>query len=193
MQRIYCGYICQTANHAVPAVQAHGSSSVKLLLQDYAERRALRSELRSLSKEERQRQQKAVEEVLKRASVVCATLTGVATFQLRGLTFDVTVVDEAAQVSQPELSVDLLEWLGCWNHTRDGYPFEQLQRVDFFFCNHINACLQRATVFEYPNEPILFSFGKETLSEMVRGCGSQQAVSWHASRRFLIVQGHASL
>ena len=54
--------------------------------------------MRSLSKEERQRQQKAVEEVLKHASVVCATLTGVATFQLRDLVFDVTVVDEAAQV-----------------------------------------------------------------------------------------------
>lgn len=67
--------------------------------QDYAERRALRSELRSLSKEEKQRQQKAVQEVLKHASVVCATLTGVATFQLRDLTFHVTVVDEAAQVS----------------------------------------------------------------------------------------------
>lgn len=68
-------------------------------VQDYAERRALRSELRSLSKEEKQRQQKAVQEVLKHAGVVCATLTGVATFQLRDLTFDVTVVDEAAQVS----------------------------------------------------------------------------------------------
>ena len=68
-------------------------------VQDYAERRALRSELRSLSKEEKQRQQKAVQEVLKHGSVVCATLTGVATFQLRDLPFDVTVVDEAAQVS----------------------------------------------------------------------------------------------
>ena len=38
-------------------------------------RRSIRSELRSLLKEERQRQQKAVEEVLKHASVVCATLT----------------------------------------------------------------------------------------------------------------------
>lgn len=68
-------------------------------MQDYAERRALRSELRSLSKEEKQRQQKAVQEVLKHASVVCSTLTGVATFQLRDLTFNLTVVDEAAQVS----------------------------------------------------------------------------------------------
>lgn len=67
-------------------------------MQDYAERRALRSELRALSKEEKQRQQKAVQEVLKHAKVVCATLTGVAASHLQRLTFDVTVVDEAAQV-----------------------------------------------------------------------------------------------
>lgn len=35
------------------------------LLQDYAERRALRAELKMLQKEERQRQQRAVDEVLK--------------------------------------------------------------------------------------------------------------------------------
>ena len=70
-----------------------------LPLQDYAERRSIRSELRSLLKEEKQRQQKAVEEVLKHASVVCATLTGVAGYSLRDLPFHVTVVDEAAQVS----------------------------------------------------------------------------------------------
>ena len=69
-----------------------------LSLQDYAERRSIRSELRSLLKEEKQRQQKAVQEVLKHASVVCATLTGVAGYSLRDLSFHVTVVDEAAQV-----------------------------------------------------------------------------------------------
>ena len=79
------------------------------VIQDYAERRALRSELRSLSKEEKQRQQKAVEEVLKHSSVVCATLTGVATFHLRDLTFDVAVVDEAAQVSSSDVGASL--WL----------------------------------------------------------------------------------
>ena len=35
------------------------------VLQDYTERRALRAELKALQKEERQRQQRAVEEVLK--------------------------------------------------------------------------------------------------------------------------------
>lgn len=69
-----------------------------LTLQDYAERRSIRSELRSLLKEEKQRQQRAVEEVLKHASVVCATLTGVAGYSLRDTPFHVTVVDEAAQV-----------------------------------------------------------------------------------------------
>ena len=68
-------------------------------MQDYTERRALRSELRSLCKEEKQRQGKAVQEVVKHGSVVCATLTGVPTFHLTDQTFNVTVVDEAAQVS----------------------------------------------------------------------------------------------
>lgn len=62
------------------------------------ERRALRADLRRLAKEERQRQQRAVDEVLSRAQVVCATLTGVGGRQLSSLpAFDLVVVDEAAQ------------------------------------------------------------------------------------------------
>ena len=48
-----------------------------------------------------------MEEVLKHSSVVCATLTGVATFQLRDLTFDVAVVDEAAQASSSDTGASL--------------------------------------------------------------------------------------
>lgn len=90
-------------------IKAANARLTKLGRKDYAERRALRSELRSLSKEEKQRQQKAVEEVLKHSSVVCATLTGVATFHLRDLTFDVAVVDEAAQALEAATWAGLLK------------------------------------------------------------------------------------
>jgi hypothetical protein len=43
---------------------------------DREERREVRAELRRLGKEERQRQEKAVAEVLKGAQIVCTTLTG---------------------------------------------------------------------------------------------------------------------
>lgn len=43
---------------------------------DREERREVRAELRRLGKEERQRQEKAVAEVLAGAQVVCTTLTG---------------------------------------------------------------------------------------------------------------------
>ena len=45
-----------------------------------------------------QRQQRAVEEVLGRAAVVCTTLTGALSRDARRLRFDLAVVDEAAQV-----------------------------------------------------------------------------------------------
>ncbi|KAL3144155.1 hypothetical protein ABBQ32_14187 [Trebouxia sp. C0010 RCD-2024] len=102
-------------------IKAANNRLLKLGRKDYAERRALRSELRSLSKEEKQRQQKAVQEVLKHASVVCATLTGVATFQLRDLTFDVTVVDEAAQ------ALEAATWAGLLKSPRAVLAGDHLQ------------------------------------------------------------------
>ncbi|WIA11524.1 hypothetical protein OEZ85_011635 [Tetradesmus obliquus] len=62
-----------------------------------AERRQVRAELRQLAKEERQRQQKALQEVLDGAQVMCCTLTGALHPQLHGQAFDVAVIDEAAQ------------------------------------------------------------------------------------------------
>jgi len=67
-------------------------------LQDYAERRSLRGEIKALAKEERQRQQKAVQEVLQNARVVCSTLAGTLSRNIAALSFDLAVVDEAAQV-----------------------------------------------------------------------------------------------
>eukprot|EP00873_Tetraselmis_striata_P035127 jgi/Tetstr1/455391/TSEL_042223.t1 len=70
---------------------------MKLGRKDYQERRALRQELRQLVKEERQRQTKAVYEVLNSSQVVCCTLSGVHAKDLRKESFDLAVVDEAAQ------------------------------------------------------------------------------------------------
>ena len=49
-------------------------------------------------KEERQRQERAISEVLTRADVICATLTGVSGRHIDRIAFDLVVVDEAAQV-----------------------------------------------------------------------------------------------
>ncbi|CAL5218349.1 g9 [Coccomyxa viridis] len=78
-------------------IKAANTALLKLSRKDYSERRALRAELKALQKEERRRQQRAVDEVLKRATVVCTTLTGVLMRDLRDLQFDVAIVDEAAQ------------------------------------------------------------------------------------------------
>jgi hypothetical protein len=74
---------------------------VKLEPWKRAERRAARAELRDLGKEERKRQERAVREVVRSARVVCATLTGCLHPHLRGETFDVVVIDEAAQALEP--------------------------------------------------------------------------------------------
>jgi len=69
-----------------------------------AERREISGELRKLRKEERQRQEKAVEEVLGQAQVVACTLTGLQARSMRGQKFDVCFIDEAAQALE----------VACW-------------------------------------------------------------------------------
>jgi len=61
------------------------------------EAKEIKFELRRLQKEERQRQQAAVTEVLSAADVISTTLTGVSSRQLKDLEFDLVVIDEAAQ------------------------------------------------------------------------------------------------
>ena len=69
----------------------------KLGPRDRAERNETRRELRRLAKEEKTRQRKAVDEVIKGANVVCCTLAGALSSALRDESFDVVVIDEAAQ------------------------------------------------------------------------------------------------
>lgn len=78
-------------------IKSINAKLLKLGPRDKAERRALRADLRRLGKEERQRQEAAVAEVIKGAQVVCCTLTGVVHRQLESELFDVSVVDEAGQ------------------------------------------------------------------------------------------------
>lgn len=70
----------------------------------YAQRRQLNGELRQLKKEERQRQAKAVDEVLSGAQVVASTLTGLQSRSISRQRFDVCVIDEAAQALE----------VACW-------------------------------------------------------------------------------
>lgn len=76
-------------------------------------RRDIRRELRTLSKEERRRQQLAVTDVLKNADVVLTTLTGAASHQLEKNTFDLVIIDEAAQALEVACWVALLKGSRC--------------------------------------------------------------------------------
>ncbi|GAB4814237.1 hypothetical protein N2152v2_001283 [Parachlorella kessleri] len=80
---------------------------------DRDERREVRAELRRLGKEERQRQEKAVAEVLQGAQVICTTLTGVGVKLLDKLQFDVVIVDEAAQALEAACWAALLKGRRC--------------------------------------------------------------------------------
>lgn len=67
-------------------------------------RRDIRKELKSLSKEERKRQQLAVTDVIKNADVVLTTLTGAVSRKLENTSFDLVIIDEAAQALE----------IACW-------------------------------------------------------------------------------
>ena len=75
-----------------------------LKTKDKSTRREIQKELRTLSKEERKRQQLAVTDVIKNADVVLTTLTGALSHKLDNTSFDLVIIDEAAQARE----------IACW-------------------------------------------------------------------------------
>lgn len=75
-----------------------------LKTKDKSTRRDIQKELRTLSKEECKRQQLAITDVIKRADVVLTTLTGASSHKLDNTSFDLVIIDEAAQALE----------IACW-------------------------------------------------------------------------------
>lgn len=74
-------------------------------------KRDIRKELRTLAKEERKRQQLAVTDVIKNADVILTTLTGASSRKLESTTFDLVIIDEAAQALEVACWIPLLKVL----------------------------------------------------------------------------------
>ncbi|XP_078429994.1 DNA-binding protein isoform X2 [Wolffia australiana] len=84
-----------------------------LKAKDRNTKRDIRKELKMLAKEERKRQQLAVKDVLKNADVILSTLTGASSKKLDGLTFDLVIIDEAAQALEVACWIALLKGSRC--------------------------------------------------------------------------------
>lgn len=84
-------------------IKSLNSRILKLGRGDGAERRKIRAELKLLVKEERKREDKAIEEVLSTSKIICCTLSGIGSFVMGKLKkdFDVVFIDEAAQAIEP--------------------------------------------------------------------------------------------
>lgn len=82
-----------------------------LKTKDKNTRREIQKELRTLSKEERKRQQLAVTDVIKNAAVVLTTLTGAVSRKLDNTSFDLVIIDEAAQALEIACWIALLKVL----------------------------------------------------------------------------------
>uniref|UniRef100_A0A0D9VVY9 DNA helicase n=1 Tax=Leersia perrieri TaxID=77586 RepID=A0A0D9VVY9_9ORYZ len=88
-------------------------NSKLLKAKDKNTKRDIRKELRTLAKEERKRQQLAVADVIKNADVVLSTLTGASSKKLDGTTFDLVIIDEAAQALEMACWIALLKGPRC--------------------------------------------------------------------------------
>ncbi|GKV32632.1 hypothetical protein SLEP1_g41226 [Rubroshorea leprosula] len=84
-----------------------------LKTKDRNRRRDIQKELRNLSKEERKRQQLAVTDVIKGADVVLTTLTGAVSRKLENSSFNLVIIDEAAQALEIACWIALLKGSRC--------------------------------------------------------------------------------
>ncbi|XP_065857035.1 uncharacterized protein [Euphorbia lathyris] len=84
-----------------------------LKTKDKGTRRDIQRELRTLSKEERKRQQLAVADVIKNSNVVLTTLTGALSHKLDNISFDLVIIDEAAQALEVACWIALLKGSRC--------------------------------------------------------------------------------
>ncbi|CAM6098544.1 unnamed protein product [Calypogeia fissa] len=90
-----------------------GLNGQLLKAKDRKTRGDLRKELRYLAKEEKNRQQDAVSDIIKESAVICTTLTGALSYHLKQTTFDVVVIDEAAQALEVACWIALLKGQRC--------------------------------------------------------------------------------
>ncbi|XP_019053383.1 PREDICTED: DNA-binding protein SMUBP-2 isoform X2 [Nelumbo nucifera] len=84
-----------------------------LKAKDKNTKRDIRRELKALSKEEQKRQQLAVTDVIKNAEVVLTTLTGAFSRNLENTSFDLVIIDEAAQALEIACWMALLKGSRC--------------------------------------------------------------------------------
>ncbi|KAM1197365.1 hypothetical protein ACFX2I_008967 [Malus domestica] len=84
-----------------------------LRTKDKNTRREIQKELRTLSREERKRQQLAVTDVIKNADVILTTLTGASSRKLDNTSFDLVIIDEAAQALEIACWMALLKGSRC--------------------------------------------------------------------------------
>lgn len=101
-----------------------------LKTKDRNTRKDIQRELRTLSKEERKRQQLAVTDVLKSADVILTTLIGAFSKKLDSTSFDLVIIDEAAQ------ALEIACWIPLLKVVFREYPlnsmlFTRLTHLDF--------------------------------------------------------------
>ncbi|KAG5043359.1 hypothetical protein JHK87_007274 [Glycine soja] len=84
-----------------------------LKTKDRNTRKDIQRELRTLSKEERKRQQLAVTDVLKSADVILTTLIGAFSKKLDSTSFDLVIIDEAAQALEIACWIPILKGSRC--------------------------------------------------------------------------------
>ncbi|XP_028761557.1 DNA-binding protein SMUBP-2 [Neltuma alba] len=84
-----------------------------LKTKDRNTRRDIQKELRTLSREERKRQQLAVTDVIKSADVILTTLIGSFSKKLDNTSFDLVIIDEAAQALEVACWLPILKGSRC--------------------------------------------------------------------------------